>query len=434
MASFGPLLAFASVEDETTEAEENAYTVVRQDAGSIFPKSFIVGNLVYRFIYDEAEVTGLSTNAGPHVVIPAEVLYGGKKYRVTSLAEGAFSDSKIRSVVIPSSVTTVGSRCFYGCGNLSDAVIADGVEELGDRCFCGAALRHVSIPASMRRLGSFCFWNNAELESVHIADGLQHIGSSCFFKCDKLAQINLPYTLLSLGDACLGRTSLTSVTIPMNVRHIGLNITGVNPKMEWIEVDGRNPHYDSRNNCNAIIETETRKMVLANHRSTVPAGVKSLGSHCFAYAHGLTSIELPEGLERLDQISFWDCPNLTTVVLPASLKSIGRHCFSNCRSLRTIVCKAATPPAFFPLMENVDMERVELMVPKKALKAYKKANVWNVMHVRKLPAGWEAPQPSAGDGYGPLEWKYTTKIVNDTEYVPESKAREMNQKKKHGKI
>ena len=146
------------------------------------------------------------------VTIPEKVTYNGKTYSVTSIGGSAFDRcSSLTSVNIPNSVTSIGDWAFNGCSGLTS----------------------VEIPNSVTSIGSSAFYSCSGLTSVTIPNSVTSIGEGAFWNCSGLTSIEIPNSVTSIGDGVFSDCSgLTSIV-----------------------VEKGNTKYDSRNNCNAIIET-----------------------------------------------------------------------------------------------------------------------------------------------------------------------------------
>ena len=106
-------------------------------------------------------------------------------------------------------------------------------------------------------------------------------------------------------------------------------------------VEAGNTKYDSRNNCNAIIETATNTLVVGCKSTIVPNNITSIGDSAFHGCSGLTSITLPSSLTSIAYSAFNGCSGLTGITLPSSLTSIGAYAFRDCSGLTSIVIPAS---------------------------------------------------------------------------------------------
>jgi hypothetical protein len=104
-----------------------------------------------------------------------------------------------------------------------------------------------------------------------------------------------------------------------------------------IMVEEGNPIYDSRNNCNAIIMTETNELIAGCKNTVIPENVESIGDDAFDGCRDLTSITIPNSVTTIGRRAFYGCSGLTSINIPNSVKSIEYETFYACYSLTSIV-------------------------------------------------------------------------------------------------
>ena len=148
-------------------------------------------------------------------------------------------------------------------------------------------------------------------ESVTASDGNSYsvtsIGRGAFKYCLGLSAINIPNTVISIASSAFFQTGMTSLTLPASVTKIGLQAFEANMNITEIKVEVENAHYDSRDNCNAIIETATNKLIVGCKNSTIPNSVQNIGEGAFYGLWGLKSISIPNSVKSIGDRAFQNC-------------------------------------------------------------------------------------------------------------------------------
>ena len=276
-----------------------------------------IGGIYYNLI-PKGKIATVTSNPNKYtgdIVIPSTVTYNNVVYNVTSIGDYAFEGcTGLTSIDIPDGVTSIGIAAFNNCKGLTSVTIPNSVTSIGNNAFNNCkGLTSIDIPNSVTIIGEGAFsWSN--LTSVTIGNGVTSIGGSAFDGCTSLTSIDIPNSVTSIGGwAFNGCSSLTSIT-----------------------VNSENSKYDSRNNCNAIIEKSTNTLIAGCKNTIIPTSVTSIGLGAFSGCSNLTSIDIPNSVTSIGDYAFRDCKGLTSVTIGNSVTSIGRCAFYGCSGLTSI--------------------------------------------------------------------------------------------------
>ncbi len=250
------------------------------------------------------------------IVIPSSVTYEGITYNVIEIWDAFWGCTGLTSITIPNSVKSI-SGAFYGCGGLTSIVVESGNTVYDSRENCNAI-----IETATNTLIRGC-------NTTVIPNSVTSIGEGAFSGCTGLTSITIPESVTSIGSSAFyGCTGLTSVTIPENVTNIGYGAFSGCTSLTSIVVESSNTVYDSRENCNAIIETATNTLIQGCNTTVIPNSVTSIGDRAFCCT-GLTSVTIPNSVTSIGEYAFYGCTGLTSVTIPNSVTSIENCTFSS---------------------------------------------------------------------------------------------------------
>ncbi|MCQ2206401.1 MAG: leucine-rich repeat protein, partial [Bacteroidaceae bacterium] len=204
----------------------------------------------------------------------------------------------------------------------------------------------VSIPATVTYggvtynvtgIGDEAFGNCSDLSYITIPNSVTSIGIQSFYGCSGLKTVTIPSSVTSIGDYAFRDCSgLTSINIPGSVTSIGNYAFQGCSGLTSMTIMSGNTKYDSRENCNAIIETSTNTLIAGCKNTTIPNSVQSIGRHAFEDCRGLTSVTIPNSVKSIGSYAFYDCTGLTSVTIGNSVTSIEYLAFAGCRGLTSI--------------------------------------------------------------------------------------------------
>lgn len=207
-----------------------------------------------------------------------------------------------------------GLRLLKGSNLIINYCCHNGIISIDDNAFSEcAALTSISLPNSVVRIGDYAFDGCENLTNIVFPDSVTNIGFMAFYGCIGLTSIIIPKSVAHIGDsAFVGCVSLSSII-----------------------VNSDNPHYDSRDNCNSIIETENNTLILGCKKSFIPHSVTSIEG-AFDGCEGLTEIIIPNSVTSIGNYTFRDCSELIGVVIPESVTHIGEQAFHDCIKLMRV--------------------------------------------------------------------------------------------------
>lgn len=403
---------------------------------------FTVGGIYYNKSGTNAIVTYKTTSYNSYsgsITIPSTVTYSGTTYNVKTIGDYAFRDcSGLTSITLPNTITSIGQYAFYNCTGLTSITIPSSVTSIDQGAFfCCSGLTQVNITdlnawckISFGGPTYFCnplyyahhlYLNNVEVTEVVFPNTITSISNHVFTGCYSLTRVTIPSSVRTIGDYAFQLcTALTSVTIPNSVTTIGKyafsscyaltnlsignSVTSINygaffydRGLTSISVSSGNTVYDSREGCNAIIETASNKLLYGCMNTIIPNTVKTIGVRAFNGCTGLTSITIPESVITINDSAFYNCNNMVNATIGNSVKTIGanvfRSCtklasvtigssvttigdntFNGCSALASVTCLATTPPTIQEYTFNPYPDM--LYVPMESVDAYNTALYW----------------------------------------------------------
>ncbi|MDD6069510.1 MAG: leucine-rich repeat domain-containing protein [Clostridiales bacterium] len=230
---------------------------------------------------------------------------------------------------------------FWHCTSLDDIIVSKDNQKYDSRDNCNAIIETESdtlvagcnntiIPSSITSIGNDAFADCSGLERVQIPESVTSIGDNAFLGCSGLTEVVIPESVTSIGNnAFLGCSGLTDLVIPKSITSIGNEAFSSCYGLNKIMVANENPKYDSRDNCNAIIETESNVLITGCKTTQIPSSITSLSYCAFAGCSGLKKVIIPESVTSIDVYAFAGCSSLSEIVIPSSVEHFGDSVFGD---------------------------------------------------------------------------------------------------------
>ena len=449
---------------------------------------YSLGNTTAQVISDQSSDKSVYS-AYTSVTIPASVQYNNYTYPVTSIGTSAFEGcSNLQSVVLPSSVTLIGTDAFYACVKLGAINLEEGLTTINLRAFYNCHLDTVVIPSTVSSIGNSAFkgnplttivWkpatcsigtddnapfystssqvrsfvfaegvetvpsyickNMSQLDTIVLPSSVRSLGQAAFMYCSNLKSINLPVTQKTLptsflegctslesielpatlttisSDAFYGCTKLANVnlheglttinqrafyncklaeiTIPSTVTSIGNGAFKGNPTttIVWkpancsIGTDSDAPFYSTSSQVTSFVFGDSVQVIPAYlcknmnllDSIVIPPTVTSIGQSAFMYCSRLKSLTFPQGIKTVATSVLEGCTALEEVFIPSSVTAINQDAFYGCSALRAIHNLAFTPQTITERAVNsVNKQTCILYVPMDYIDLYRTKAVW----------------------------------------------------------
>ena len=260
------------------------------------------------------------------------------------VSEAFYGATNLKSIVLPQSVSNIQTNVFRFCQNLEHIVLPDSMIMINSNSFAGTGIKSIIFPQKGNLQLAYNAFAESKLRSIYIPANVTRIYDYMLSDCDDLISIT---------------------------------------------VDQDNGKYDSREGCNAIIETATNTLIASCKNTVVPSSVTALGNYAFYHNKELKTLELPEGI-----------------------KTIGNYIMSTCDSLTKVIAHMPEPPTVTTTNFGNMTATCKLYVPKGKVSAYQEAG-WTTAIFRG--GIFEIEEPGIlGDvnGDGQVTIADVTKLVN----------------------
>ena len=327
------------------------------------------------------------------------------------------TDSKVTSFTFAEGVETVPAYICKNMNLLDTIVLPSSVKSLGQCAFMYCSnLKSINLPVTQKTLPVSFFEGCTSLESIELPATLTTISTDAFYGCTKLANVNLHEGITTIGLRAFYNCKLTKVTIPSTVTSIGGGAFKGNPttSIVWkpkscsIGSDDSAPFYSTDSKVTSFVFGDSVQVIPAylcenmNLLATIvlPSTVTTIGAYSFKNCSALKGIQLPEGAIYMGDGAFMYCTSLKSfafpkgkkslptsvlegctaleeVFIPSSVTTINQDAFYNCSSLRAIHNYAYTPQTITErAVNNVNKKTCILYVPIDYIDLYRAKAVW----------------------------------------------------------
>ena len=304
----------------------------------------------------------------------------------------SFCNELTGCLIIPNSVTMIGEKAFQGCTFTGNLFLGNSMTTIGEQAFigCSGFTGSLTIPNSVTTIENYAFYNCTGFTgSLNIGNSVNTIGSSSFLNCRGL---------------------------------------------ESISVETDNSVFDSRGNCNAIINTSTNELVFGCKNTIIPNSITKIGDYAFSGCNSLIGrLTIPNSVTSIGNFAFYDCSGITNLCIPNSVTTInfsafsgcsgltghltipnsvtyiGGESFRNCSGLSEVLILGAIPPSLgYYAYENTTCS---IYVIYESLETYKTATYWSDYEDRIYPMAYTTiPAYSEGSS----NWRFIASPLADS--------------------
>lgn len=296
------------------------------------------GEQTYKSVIIESGVTTIGNKA----------FYSSELWTVTfsdtvvEIGESSFeSCSSLSTLHLPDSVLSLGKSAFSGCHNLTTITLGNRLSTIGDYAFrsCyNSQLQTINIPSSVIRIGNGAF-SNTRLVSVDIPQGVQEIGTKAFADCLSLRSITIPASVISIGAGAFDSSVKSIIVSDDNQSY--KTVSGDLYNKSGTELIRYVDNY-SRPDSFVIPDTVTTIAPYAFSRGyrlkeiVIPNSVITIGSRAFDGCQYLEAITIPVGVTVIENGTFYNCYGLKTIIIPDTVVRIGVQAFYSCKALSSV--------------------------------------------------------------------------------------------------
>lgn len=299
--------------------------------------------------------------------------------KVVEIGSNAFSNSSLSgALLIPDQTKSIGSSAFENT-NISSVEFSHILESIGSSAFedCGSISGILNLPTSLTKIGSRAFYGCKFTGELILPNNLESIGEAAFCNAgpfsgnlripDKITELEASVFLSAGFTGSLDLNNVTKLNSTRNSDSYGGCFSNCGFQGELIIPEGL-----------SIISFMSFNGNLFNSIK-FPTSLRTIEEDAFRDCRRLTgTLEFHEGLVIIEERAFHGCSTLLNIVLPSSLQTIQSNAFSACYYLNNIICKAIEPPYVQSgVFNGVAKDNFAVEVPEQSVNRYQNSSGWN---------------------------------------------------------
>ena len=309
------LLVAMTVTASAENNEDYVYTVLENGTVEI---TRYIGSEDSPVIPTEIEgkrVTSIAANSFSYSDIKSIVISDS----VESIGDSAFYDClSLETVDLGDGIRSIEDSAFYGCYNLKAVDLGNGVRSIGEYAFSNTDIRSIVIPDSVNSIGEYAFSDCLSLEAVNLGDGIRTIGSDAFAWCYSLKTLDIGKSLEAIeGHLFFSSFALEKIT--------------VDPENETFYSDEYGVLYNKE--TKALI-TYPASAPMTSYK--IMEGTQIIGENAFHDSMFLKELSFPESLHTIEMGAFGFASGIETFTIPETVKYVGEGAFGYCFALKEV--------------------------------------------------------------------------------------------------